>query len=108
VTISLTPAANGRLARWLKLAAERGLALPVQIGWVIWTPAGALAQAQTVRELGLPLFLCVDELPGGNRGLYRNNPLWPLGPDSRRPHVRRWPCLPLADAGEAAAGVRRG
>ena len=97
--------AEGSLARWTRAAAQRGLALPVQIGWIS-TPAGALAQAQTVRELGLPLYLCVDELPGGNAGLYRNSKLWPLGPDLRRPHVRRWPCLPLTDAGQAAAGVR--
>ena len=97
--------ADGSLAKWLKLAADRGLALPVQVGWCN-DAAGERAEAETTRDLGLPLYLCVDEMPGGNAGLYGGTKLFPLGPWAGHPHVHRWPCLPLANPSVAATGDR--
>jgi hypothetical protein len=97
--------ADGSLARQLKLAADRGLALPVQVGWCN-DGADALAEAEATRDAGLPLYLCLDQMPGGNAGLYGGTKLFPLGPWAGHPHVHRWPCLPLANPSVAAAGDR--
>jgi hypothetical protein len=97
---------DGTLRRAIDQLAERGIVPTVQMGWE-WTPDGALAMAQTLREAGRPVYLLIPDAELVERGSYSDTTVWVTGPDaSLGGRERRWPCLPLADPWAGAARVR--
>jgi hypothetical protein len=97
---------DGTLRRAIDQLAERGIVPTVQMGWE-WTPAGALAMAQTLREAGRPVYLLIPDAELVERGAYSDTAVWVTGPDTSIGGLeRRWPCLPLADPRPGAARIR--
>ncbi len=97
---------DGTLRRAIEQMAERGFVPTVEMGWE-WTPEGALAMAETLREAGRPVYLLIPDAQLIERGAYGDTSVWIAGPDAAAGGRQRlWPCLPLADPRPSAARVR--
>jgi hypothetical protein len=101
--------ADGSLRRDIDRLAARGIVPTVDMVWN-WTPAGAIAMAQTLQEAGRPVYVLVGgDFMDGDQGLYRNSPkIMGPSPFDKDGNLtwhgeQEWPILPLYDTSQAAA-----
>lgn len=98
--------ADGSLRQALGILVERGLVPTVELGWE-WTPAGAMAMAQTLQEAGQPVNILLPRVDLIEGTAYADCPIQAEGPDATRANQnRQWPCLWLAKPEKTTAWLQ--
>lgn len=98
---------TGELRRRIEIAVQRGYLPAVHVGeGQRATPAGAMAMALTLKELGLPVHLLMPQHVGGDKTIWPDDAAW-MPPDEKIPFggKRAWPIFPLADTTAATQSV---